>query len=146
MMNESREIGLALCVVLATMGCNRTRASNRSPSATTAPLAAASTATHGQATARVTRIVFVGKEHPCDCTKARLEAGWAALQAALGTPPRVPVERLKIDTEPDQVEPYRRQKPAMALPALYFVDAQGSVVDLLQGDVTRDQVAAALAR
>jgi hypothetical protein len=146
MINNSRWIRLAFCVALATTGCNRSRASNERASATAAPTTAAATATHGQTAARVARIIFVGKERPCNCTKARLEAGWAALEAALGTPPKVPVERLKVDAQPDKVAPYRRQKPAMALPALYFVDANGSVVDLLQGDVTRDQIVATLAR
>jgi hypothetical protein len=51
-----------------------------------------------------------------------------------------------VHTKPEKVKPYQSQKPTMTLPALYFIDGKGSVVQLLQGDVTQEQVAAALAR
>jgi hypothetical protein len=92
----------------------------------------------------VARIVFVGKEHPCDCTRKALDAGWAALQKALGTPARVPVEKLQVDTDGPKVEPYRTQKPIMALPAIYFLDGKGTVVELLQGEVTTDRITSVL--
>ncbi len=146
MTNGIRRFGLVLSVVLVGLGCNRPQTSQEHNAATSAPLTAATPATRAPTTGKVTRVVFVGKEQPCDCTKARLESGWSALQSALGTPPKVPVERLQLDTEPDQVEPFQRQKPAMTLPALYFLDANDSVVELLQGEVTREQVATALAK
>jgi hypothetical protein len=96
------------------------------------------------AAAKVTRIVFVGKEHPCDCTRKALDAGWAALQRALGTPSKVPVEKLQVDTDGSKVDPYRNQKPIMALPAIYFLDGRGTVLELLQGAVTTDQIAGVL--
>jgi hypothetical protein len=34
----------------------------------------------------------------------------------------------------------------MALPAIYFLDGKGVAVELLQGEVTADQVKAALAK
>jgi hypothetical protein len=95
-------------------------------------------------TRKAAKIVFVGKEKACECTRKKVDAGWAALQEALGTPAKVPVEQLKVDTESDKVEPYRKQKPMMALPAIYFVDAKGAVLELLQGEVTAQQIAAAL--
>ncbi len=93
---------------------------------------------------RLTKIVFVGKEHACDCTRKTVDAGWAALQKALGTPAKVPVERLQIDTQGEQVAPYRSMKPLMALPAIYFIDGKGAVVELLQGEVEEAQIAAVL--
>jgi hypothetical protein len=95
-------------------------------------------------TTKVVRIVFVGKEHACDCTRKKVDTALAALQKVLGTPPRIPVEMLKVDTEEEKVEPYRKQKPMVAMPAIYFVDGKGGVVDLLQGEVTAEQIGHAL--
>ena len=92
-------------------------------------------------TAQVVRIVLVGKEHACDCTRKKVDTALAALQQVLGNPYKIPVEMLKVDIEEDKVEPYRKQKPMMAVPAIYFVDAKGSVIDMLQGEITAEQIA-----
>ncbi len=94
----------------------------------------------------VAKVVFVGQEKACNCTRERVDAAWAALSEALGTPPKVPVQRLQLDTQEAQVEPYRKQKPVFALPGLYFVDGQGQVLELLQGKVKPEQINAALKR
>jgi hypothetical protein len=111
-----------------------------------AAIGAAVAAPAAQAPAKVqpSRIVFVGKEHACDCTKKSIDAGWEALQKALGAPAKLPVERLQIDTQGDKVTPFREQKPMMALPALYFVDGKDTVMELLQGEVSEAQIAAVL--
>jgi hypothetical protein len=133
--------GFALLFAVA--GCNK--ASNAAVAQTTTSITSVSqVAAASPAVAKVTRIVFVGKEHPCDCTRKALDAGWAALQKALGTPSKVPVEKLQVDTDGSKVDPYRNQKPIMALPAIYFLDGKGTVVDLLQGEVTSDQIAGVL--
>jgi hypothetical protein len=106
--------------------------------------AVAAPAAQAPTKAKTNRIIFVGKEHACDCTKKSIDAGWEALQKALGTPAKLPVERLQIDTQGDKVVPYRQQKPMMALPALYFVDGKDMVLELLQGEVTEAEIAAVL--
>lgn len=106
----------------------------------------AQTLVDAESATKVVRIVFVGKEHACDCTRRSIEATWEALQRALGSPPKLPVERLNLDTQEDKVAPYRRQRALTALPAIYFIDAKGSVAELLQGEVTRVQIEAVLAR
>jgi hypothetical protein len=111
-----------------------------------AAAADAQTLSDAESSTTVVRVVFVGKEHACDCTRRSIDAGWAMLQRALGRPPKLPVERLNLDTQEDEVAPYRRQKALTALPAIYFVDAKGSVAELLQGEVTRAQIEAALAK
>jgi hypothetical protein len=73
-----------------------------------------------------------------------VDTALAALKNVLGAPPKIPVEMLKVDTEEEKVEPYRKQKPIMAIPAIYFVDGKGSVVDLLQGEITEAQVSKVL--
>lgn len=130
-------LGLASILATGTVGVSR---------AQTAAAADAQTLADAESATKVVRVVFVGKEHACDCTRRSIDADWAALQRALGTPPKLPVERLNLDTQEDKVAPYRRQKALTDLPALYFVDAKGSVAELLQGEVTRAQVEAALAK
>jgi hypothetical protein len=120
---------LAFAVLATLPGCHRTQAQTSAP-ATTTPAPAK----------RLTKIVFVDKEHACDCTRKAVEAGWTALQKALGTPSKVSVERMHVDTEAAKVAPYRTQKPIMAMPAIYFVGAQNVVLDLLQGEVTEAQI------
>jgi hypothetical protein len=89
---------------------------------------------------KLSKIVFVGKEHACDCTRKSVDAGWTALQKILGAPGAITVERMHVDTESARVEPYRAQKPIMALPAIYFVDGKGTVLDMLQGEVGEAQI------
>jgi hypothetical protein len=131
---------LALTSLSAVMGCK----SQEPTSVTAISAAVAAPAAQAPAKARPSRIVFVGKEHACDCTKKSVEAGWAALQKALGTPAKLPVERLQVDTQGDKVTPYRQQKPMMALPAIYFVDGKGTVLELLQGEVGEAEIASVL--
>jgi hypothetical protein len=133
---------VVLTLLCAAVGCDRSNASagNAPAKSARAPQVAAGK----PGTTTVTKIVFVGKEHACDCTRKAVDAGWAALQKALGTPMKVPVEKLQVDTEADKVAPYRQQKPIMALPALYFLDGKGMVTELLQGEVTAEQITGVL--
>jgi hypothetical protein len=91
-----------------------------------------------------TKVVFVDKEHGCQCTAKRVDAGWAALQAALAGKATPTVERIHVDTQPEMAEPYGKLRPMMALPALYFVDEKGGLIELLQGEVTQEQIQAVL--
>jgi hypothetical protein len=135
-------VTLIVSLSSAVLGCERAKAASGVGDTSTANVAQSALA--AEPASKVTKIVFVGKEHPCDCTRRTIDAGWVALQAALGTPAKLPVERLQIDTEDAKVEPYRKQKPVMALPAIYFVDGKGVVAELLQGEVTSEQIAGAL--
>ncbi len=130
-----RRIFSVLALSFALMGCERSQAATPNSAGATASAAQAATAQ-----TKTTKIVFVGKQNACACTKKSIDASWAALQKALGTPAKLPVQELKVDTQPDKVEPYRKQKPMMALPAIYFVDGKGAVLDLLQGEVSDTQV------
>ena len=56
------------------------------------------------------------------------------------------MERLQIDADGAKVEPYRKQKAVMVLPAIHFVDRKATVLGLLQGEVTEAQIIAALER
>jgi hypothetical protein len=134
---------VVLTLLCAAIGCDRSNAASGNGAAKSGRAAQVGSA--NPAAPKVTRIVFVGKEHACDCTRKTVDAGWAALQKALGAPAKVPVEKMQVDTEADKVAPYRQQKPMMALPALYFLDGKGAVLELLQGEVTAEQIAGVLA-
>jgi hypothetical protein len=141
MMTNLTTVLLGFALSLSAMGCNNPSSAAAQTSSTQTAQAAESAAA-----TKVTKIVFVGKQNACDCTRKTVEAGWAALQKALGTPAKLPVERLQIDTQRDKVAPYRQQKPMMALPAIYFLDGKNAVLELLQGEVTEAQIASVLNR
>jgi hypothetical protein len=130
---------IALSVVLVALGCDQNNAKAEQPAVEANAIAGS--ATTAPQRAPVTKIVFVGKEHACDCTRTRVDGAWKVLHEALGKPVKMPVERLRIDTEADKVAPYQKKRPVMVLPALFFLDSKGNVVELLQGEVTAKQIA-----
>jgi hypothetical protein len=134
---DKRCVLIAICFasVAGASGCRRPEPPKQPA---TAPAAAA--------TPKLSKIVFVGKEHACDCTRKAVDASWTALQKALGPAAKLPIEKMYVDTEAARVEAYRSQKPIMALPAIYFVDGQGTVLDQLQGEVNETQVGPILSK
>jgi hypothetical protein len=128
---DKRCVLIAVCFASVAGAASCRRPEPPRPSAT-APAAAAAP--------KLSKIVFVGKEHACDCTRKAVDASWTALQKALGPTAKLPIEKMYVDTEAARVEAYRSQKPIMALPAIYFVDGQGTVLDQLQGEVNETQV------
>lgn len=139
--------GLVVSLSALATGCKQEVAASRQGAAASRQAASASEPVSTAATgSTIARVVFVGKQNACDCTRRRVEASWAALQQALGTPAKLPVERLQIDVDGAKVAPYTKQNAVMALPAIYFVDGEARVVKLLQGEVTDTQIAAALGR
>lgn len=155
-MTKSSGMSLALTLLLtvAAAGCDEpsNAESKRAPqeaspeSAQQASQDARAHAPAAPAARQVAKVVFVGKKDACDCTRRAIATGWAALGEALGEPAELPVERLQSDSDGAAVAPYRRQRPMLALPAIYFVDQQGQVLELLQGEVSADQVKVALGR
>jgi hypothetical protein len=96
------------------------------------------------AATKVARIVFIDKAEACECTKNRIDGSWTALQAALGTPAGIPVERIHMDTEAVRAEQYTTYKPLMVPPGIYFLGVGDSVTEMLQGEVSQEQIAAVL--
>ncbi len=137
-----RTIGLlSLLLTLGLGACERTKAAP-APAAATPPASAA----RPQPQSKLAKIVFVDKEKACDCTRKRVEGTWSALQAALGTPPALPVQRLHVDTQAAEAAAYTSAKPLMVPPGIYFVDGQGAVVELLQGEIETKEIEALLKR
>lgn len=139
-----------LVLSTAVTACKNGTAEAASATASAAVVATGAPAVEAAATndadTKVARIVFVGKEHACDCTRKTVEAARATLQKALGTPAKLPVETLQLDTQSGQVEPYKAMRPIMALPAIYFIDGKGGLVEMLQGEITDAQISAILAK
>jgi hypothetical protein len=133
-----RTIGFLL-LTLGLGACERTKA-GPVPVAANPPASAVKL----QPASKLAKIVFVDKENACDCTRKRVEETWAALQSALGTPPALPVQRLHVDTQAAEASAYTRAKPLMVPPGIYFIDGQGAVVELLQGEIEARQIEIAL--
>ena len=93
----------------------------------------------------VQQIVVLAKKECCECTQKRIDGSMAALNEALGDR-KIEVVRVDVDVDDDKAESYRKLKPVMALPGLYFLDAEGKLVEMLQGEVTEEQIAKVLDR
>lgn len=126
---------VSLCLLVAT-SCEQAKAPPKQATTSTAAAVAGAP--------KVAKVVFIDKENACECTKKRIDGTWAALQGALGTPASFPVERIHLDTEAAKAEFYTVLKPLMVPPGLYFVDGRDAVVEMLQGEVTTEQIATVL--
>jgi len=128
---------IGLCVAIT--GC---KGSNASAAGTAAVSSQAVQAVAAPAVTKqkVIKIAFMDKEHACDCTKKRVDAGWSALQTALAGRTDIAVERIHSDTEEAKVAPYQLMRAMVALPAVYFLDEKGALNEMLQGDLTAEQI------
>ncbi len=148
-MRTSTLFGLLVLAVIES-ACDNKNAGAASASASAAVLQPATLSSAlplaKDPSAKVVKIVFVGKEHACDCTRKKVDSALAALKQVLGEPPRIPVEMLKVDTDEAKVEPYRKQQPMVAIPAIYFVDGKDTVLQMLQGEVNAEQISQALGK
>ena len=130
--------GLAVSLSALTTGCEREADASQQATAALEPAEAAA------AKSEIAKVVFVGKRDACDCTRKRVDESFAALQAALEGRRGIPVERLRVDADEEAVARYRELSPFMVLPAVYLLEESGALVELLQGEVTAEQVRQAL--
>lgn len=89
---------------------------------------------------RVKRIVVLDKAKACACTQKRTEATWNELTGVVGFPPVPDVERIHMDTQADKAAPYKAKRPVMVPPAIYFFGEGDELLEVLQGEVTADQI------
>jgi hypothetical protein len=138
----ARELSLGaliIAVVIAAIACDRgSSTSSRSSGNTEA-------ATRAAPSAKVAKIVFVDKQNACECTRARIDKTWNALQKVLGSPASIPIERYDLDTQAEQLEPYFLMERLMVPPGIYLLDEGNGVIQLLQGELTEQQLREALA-
>jgi hypothetical protein len=127
---------IGLVVTITVYACERGKPPlEQTAKNTTAPV---------QAESKIAKIVFIDTENACDCTRKRIEETWKALQAALGEPATLTVARIHADTQSALAEPYTLLKPLMVSPGIYFVDEHEAVIEMLQGAVKKEQIAAVL--
>lgn len=86
-------------------------------------------------TARVQRLVLVVRAKGCQCTREQVDKAWRALGVVFGARRKRVVRKLDWDRDRAEVQRYRSQRRFIVLPALYFIDARGRVVGLLEGDI-----------
>lgn len=134
---------LVVLLVAPLSACQRgtpAASAGSSAHAQTSPAAASTPAAAAATTRKVARIVFIDLEQCCACTRARIDKSWGELSAVVGFPPVPDVERIHMDSQADKAAPYKKLRPIMVPPAIYFLDAQGGLLQALQGEVTREQV------
>lgn len=135
-------IAIVACVPLATAALGTACKEEAAP--TPQPEVAATTADLTPSTSSVAKIVFIGKQNACDCTRERVEDSLAALRTALDGSSEIPVEELHVDVEQAEVAKYQQMRSIVTLPAIYLLSDSGALVELLQGEVTEQQFRQAL--
>jgi hypothetical protein len=140
----SRNHGISIAAIAA-LSCICLGACSRPVDAAPAPPSSGSSISATSAShARVERIAFVDQEEACECTRKRIDDSWAALQEAMKQSREVPVQRIHRDTQPIDVGPLQAKRKFVAVPAIFLLDSSGEVVDMLQGEVTDKEIAAAI--
>jgi len=129
-----------LMLVMTGAGCRQDVAESGEAESGEAAAANADDPAPPTAGSKVAKIVFVGKERACDCTRKRVDDSFAALQNGLAERQDIPVERIRVDTDQAKVAQHQKMRAIMVLPAIYLLDGSGGLVDMLQGEVTEKQV------
>ena len=132
-----------VCLLALATNCKREVAAS-GPAVTTTAASASTAAATKPAKATVARVVFVGKQDACDWTRKRVDDSFAALQTALGDRRDISVERLQEDLDQASVTHYQQMGAIMVVPAIYLLDGSGALVEMLQGEVTVEQLRRAL--
>jgi hypothetical protein len=145
MKNGRLFIGFVAAWSVTVAGCNRPSAATAAVASDASRASALSAPAANTPAGKLAKVVFVGEEHGCPCRQARLDAGWAALEQAMGTPPKLPVEKIHVDTQSAKVQVFTQQKPILTMPGIFLVDGANKMLDMLQGDITRAQIDAAIA-
>jgi hypothetical protein len=130
---------LIASLAVSSLSCERETATASSKPAASTPVKPATT-NKPASTGVVSRIVFVDKERACACTRERIDNSWKALTEVVGYPPVPDVERIHMDSQVAKAEPYKKHRPIMVPPAIYFFDKQGKLLEVLQGEVKSAQV------
>lgn len=105
-------------------------------------LAPASTAQAPQA-----RIVLITASQACACMLRLCKSGEAELKMALAAYPGAPApEVFDYAKDPERVRELAKQYGVRMLPAVLFLDGNGTLKQLYQGDMKRDDLKRAIAR
>jgi len=127
-------ISSLVLAVLLSAGCSEGSAPPTTPAEAAAP---SEDVTASEAASSVASIVFIGQKDACDCTHARVDTSWSALEAALDGHD-IPVERIDLDVDEARTRQLQALERFIAAPAIYFFDADGGLVEMLQGEVSEE--------
>lgn len=148
---------LAALVLVAIAGCGERKDDHDGPAGQT-PSPAAQTEsdkpaplTAGEAPKApgtyISLVVFLDQEDCCNCTRDRQEATWKNLQTALeGLAERPEVDVVHMDSQEENARPYLDLKPVMVLPGIYFFDSSHVLTEMLQGELSVEQIRNVLQR
>jgi len=97
------------------------------------------------ASAKIAKIAFIDQAEACECTTKRIAASWSALEAALAkSPPGIPVERIHLDRDEAKADKYDEMESLIVPPGIYFFDENEALVEMLQGEITVEQISEVL--
>ena len=95
--------------------------------------------------AAVASVVVLELKESCPCTQRRQQESGAAFDAALAArTTKPPLTVIQMDVEPDKAQFYKDMQEPVVSPAYYLLDAAGSLVTFLQGEITEDQFRSAI--
>ena len=94
--------------------------------------------------AKLHRVVFIDQEEACGCTRERIDATWEALDTALVDRPEITVERVFGDTQESEAAPYIAMKALVVAPGIYFFDEKDTLLEMMQGKLSAEQLAVAV--
>lgn len=98
----------------------------------------------GSGAGKVAKVAFVDLKDACECTAKRTEGSWTALEWALAGSPGITVERIHMDEDEAGADKYGKMRDMMVVPGIYFLDQEGKLVEMLQGEVAQEQIAKVL--
>lgn len=132
---------LLLVSLLALSGCSKGSADSEAPAQKQAKTQSGKSGNGEPVVVGVAKIVMLDKEECCECTGARQKASLDAMKSVIeARGSKATLEVIHLDTQPDEAQPYLAMKPLMVPPGMYFLDASGNLLELLQGEVTAEQI------
>ncbi len=128
-------MSLRLLLLFVLAGCTaEAQPSPAQPAATVTPAEEAPASLSA-----VHHVVFIGQAQACACTKDRVATSWAALQEVVASQP-LPVERLDVRDDAKRVRELTAMHRFVAVPAVYFLADDGSLVEMLQGELSAEMI------
>lgn len=136
--------GMILLVIGVGAGCRSAPTQGTQATSTAASRVEPAATTRATAASRVAQVVFIGQREACKCTRSRIDATWAALEQVLANHPEIEVKKLEQDVQQDEADRYDELKPLMVAPGVYLMDADGKLIQMLQGALTARQLQQAI--
>lgn len=126
---------LSMLLLLAVVGCGGQEPEPPPTSTAITPGVPAAKAEGAATKSNVGKIVFVGQNDACPCTRKRVDDTWNMLQGALAEGPAIPVEKIQLDVDEKRYDELDALQSIMVAPGIYFFDKDGKLIELLQGEV-----------